>query len=73
MEISKDTVMKAWKDKSFHDSLSPEEQAAIPARPTAADGTALTDDQLEAAAGGTTPACVAGAFGGAYVVSEIID
>ena len=35
----------------------------------AADGSALTDDQLEQAAGGTTPACVVSAYVGSAAVS----
>ena len=38
MEISKETIMRAWKDESFRSSLSPDEQQAIPDRPMAADG-----------------------------------
>ena len=74
MEISKDTIMRAWKDEAFRDSLSAEERAAIPPRPMAQDGSTLTDEQLEAAAGGTTPGCiVVGGFVGGYIVSEIVD
>jgi len=74
MEVSKDTIMRAWKDDGFRQSLSPEEQAAIPDRPTAPDGSPLTDEQLESAAGGTTPGCivVGGAVAG-YGVMEIFD
>ena len=57
MEVSKDTVLKAWKDDGFRNSLSPEVQAAIPDRPMSPDGAELSDEQLEAAAGGTTIAC----------------
>lgn len=74
MEMSKETIMRAWKDDSFRQSLSADEQAAIPGRPTAADGSALTDDQLEAAAGGTTPGCIAaGGFVVGYGAMEILD
>jgi len=74
MELSKNTIMRAWKDESFRESLSETERAAIPPRPTAADGSALSDDQLEAAAGGTTPGCiVVGGAAGGYIVSEIVD
>ena len=74
MELSKETIMRAWKDEGFRNSLSPEEQAAIPNRPTAADGSGLTDEQLEAAAGGTTPGCiVVGGVAGGYIVAEIVD
>ncbi len=67
MDVSKETILKAWKDESFRNSLSDDVRNAIPARPTAQDGTALTDEQLEAAAGGTTPACAAWGLGVAAV------
>lgn len=73
MEVSKETVLKAWKDESFYKSLSPEVQQAIPDRPTMPDGADLTDDQLEAAAGGTTLACGAlfvTAFGAGVKAAE---
>ncbi len=74
MELSKDTIMRAWKDESFRNSLSDDERAAIPDRPTAADGSSLSDEQLEAAAGGTTPGCiVVGGVAGGYIISEIVD
>ena len=74
MEISKDTIMRAWKDEGFRNGLSADERAAIPPRPTAEDGSALTDEQLEAAAGGTTPGCiVVGGAAGGYIISEIVD
>ena len=63
MSVDKDTIMKAWKSEEYRSSLSPEVQKEIPARPTAEDGSALTDEQLEAAAGGTTPACAAWGLG----------
>lgn len=73
MEVSKETVLKAWKDEGFRNSLSPEVQAAIPDRPRSADGDELSDDQLEAAAGGTTLACGAlfvTAFGAGVKAAE---
>jgi mersacidin/lichenicidin family type 2 lantibiotic len=57
MDIDKETIMRAWKSEEYRDSLDPEVRDAIPARPTAEDGSDLTDEQLEAAAGGTTPGC----------------
>jgi mersacidin/lichenicidin family type 2 lantibiotic len=67
MDLSKETILRAWKDDDFRNSLSEGERNAIPARPTAEDGSALTDEQLEAAAGGTTPACAAWGLGVAAV------
>ncbi len=74
MALSKDTVLKAWKDEEFRNSLPPEDRDQLPERPTSADGSQLTDDQLEAAAGGTTALCVATVVASAgYGVSEIVD
>ena len=67
MDVSKDMILRSWKDEGYRNSLSPEEQKAIPARPTATDGSSLTDEQLEAAAGGTTPGCAAWGLGVAAV------
>lgn len=58
MEIDKTTILRAWKDEAFMANLAPEVRQHIPARPTNADGTALTDEMLEQAAGGTTAACI---------------
>lgn len=74
MALSKDTVLRAWKDEQFRDSLSQEDRDQLPDRPTGAHGSELTDDQLEAAAGGTTPLCVATVAASAgYLTSEIVD
>ncbi len=50
-EITKETIVRAWKDEKFHASLAPEVRAQIPAPPQGA--AELSDEQLEAAAGGT--------------------
>lgn len=74
MALSKETVLRAWKDESFRSSLSPEDRNQLPERPTGQDGSALSDEQLEAAAGGTTALCVATVVASAgYGVSEIVD
>lgn len=57
-------VIRAWKDPKYKESLSPEQRDALPDPP--ADLDKLDDKQLEAAAGGSTPACIAA---GAAVVS----
>lgn len=59
MEITKETVLRAWKDEQFRSELPAEVRQQIPARPTADDGGALTDEQLEAASGAATPAIAA--------------
>lgn len=74
MNIDKDTIMRAWKSEEYRSSLAPEVRDAIPARPTGEDGTALTDEQLEAAAGGTTPGCAAvTAFAASVAIEEAWD
>ena len=67
MDVSKDTIMQAWKSEEYRASLPAEVRDQIPARPTAPDGKELTDDQLEAAAGGTTPGCAVWGLGLAAV------
>ena len=75
-QVAKDTILRSWKDEQFYNSLPEEVRSEIPARPEGADGSALSDDQLEAAAGGLTPgaltiaaaagkAALGGAAGGA--------
>jgi mersacidin/lichenicidin family type 2 lantibiotic len=73
MALSKQDVLRAWKDDEFRNGLSPEDRAAIPARPVNEDGSQMSDEQLEQAAGGTTPGCAATAASIAYSVSEIVD
>lgn len=55
MEVTKETVLKAWKDEEFRAGLPEDVRSAIPARPTAEGGGELSDSELETAAGGTTP------------------
>ena len=45
-----DKVIRAWKDPEFRHNLSEEEQAALPENPAGA--IELTDDELDAVAGG---------------------
>jgi mersacidin/lichenicidin family type 2 lantibiotic len=74
MALTKQDVLRAWKDEDFRNGLSPEDRAAVPARPTNADGSDLTDEQLEQAAGGTTPGCVVASVASVgFSVSEIVD
>jgi mersacidin/lichenicidin family type 2 lantibiotic len=66
MELTKDTILRAWRDKSYADSLPDDVREAIPAQPTNPDGSGLSDAELEQAAGGATPLIVgvAGLVGG---------
>ncbi len=74
MDVDKDTIMRAWKSEEYRASLDPEVRDAIPARPTAEDGSDLSDEQLEAAAGGTTPGCAAvTAFAASVAIEEAWD
>lgn len=72
MDIDKSTILRAWKDDDYRQSLPAETRDAIPARPTGPDGTALSDEQLEQAAGGTSPACIA-SFVASLTVEEAWD
>lgn len=78
MEVTKETIVRAWKDEEYHKSLPSEVQQAIPARPVADDGNALSDEQLEAAAGGITPGfvvagVVAGGLASGVATEELTD
>ncbi|HWC28234.1 MAG TPA: mersacidin/lichenicidin family type 2 lantibiotic [Solirubrobacteraceae bacterium] len=69
-------IARAWRDESFRDELPTEVRDTLPPPP---DGVSqMSDEELEAAAGGTTPGCVAAgiAVGGValgYGISEIVD
>lgn len=63
MEINKDTVLQAWKSEEYRQSLPDDVRKAIPALPTSEGGAALTDEELEQAAGGVTPLAALGALG----------
>jgi mersacidin/lichenicidin family type 2 lantibiotic len=49
--LSVQDIIRAWKDKSFRDSLSEEQQAQLPANP--AGLVEIDDEQLVQVAGGT--------------------
>lgn len=72
MALTKDQILQAWKDENYRDGLSPEDRDSLPDRPTAADGSALTDEQLEQAAGGSTPGCVVASYVGSAAVSAAV-
>ncbi len=73
MELTKETIFRAWKDESFRESLPEAQRNAIPARPTGKDGAELSDAELEQAAGGTTPACAFAIGVGAGVAANAIS
>jgi mersacidin/lichenicidin family type 2 lantibiotic len=69
-------IARAWRDESYRNELPTEVREKLPPPPEGASE--MSDEQLEAAAGGTTPGCAAVgiAVGGAvlgYGVSEIVD
>ena len=70
MELTKETILKAWKDESYLASLPEDVRNAIPARPTAPGGKELSDAELEEAAGGTITVglAAAGIVAGAGIV-----
>jgi mersacidin/lichenicidin family type 2 lantibiotic len=73
MDIDKSTILHAWKDEDFKAGLAPEVRERIPPRPTNEDGSELSDEQLEQAAGGTTPACVGAVFASAAASATIAN
>jgi len=69
-------IARAWRDEQYRDRLPAEVREKLPPRPEGASQ--MSDEQLEAAAGGTTPGCAAAgiAIGGValgYGISEIVD
>ncbi|MCY1075295.1 mersacidin/lichenicidin family type 2 lantibiotic [Archangium lansingense] len=52
MSMSKETIIRAWKDPAFRASLSPEERAAVPESPSGRSICELEDSALEDAVGG---------------------
>jgi mersacidin/lichenicidin family type 2 lantibiotic len=48
--LSKDTIIRAWKDAAFRETLSEQERALLPVHP--AGLVLLTDDELNSVAGG---------------------
>lgn len=69
-------IARAWKDEEFREGLPQEVREKLPPRPEGASE--MSDEQLEAAAGGTTAGCAAagvavGSLIGGYGISELID
>jgi mersacidin/lichenicidin family type 2 lantibiotic len=52
MEITKDVILRAWREEGYLNSPPESTRTQIPARPTRADGTELSGADLEEAAGG---------------------
>ena len=64
-------IARAWRDEEFRNGLPADVREKLPPPP---DGAAeMTDDQLEAAAGGTGVACVGLAVGGFGLGMKIED
>ena len=49
-------VIRAWKDESYRESLTPEQRAALPANPAGA--IELTENELAAVDGAMTPVII---------------
>jgi len=72
MDTPTATVLRAWKDESFRNSLTEEQRAAIPSKPENFEQ--LSDDQLENAAGGVTPGLfIAGGIAIGWAANELTD
>ena len=72
MDTATATVLRAWKDESFRNSLTEEQRAAIPSKPENFEQ--LSDDQLENAAGGVTPGMMTRpGFAGDWVVNQVTE
>lgn len=83
MEITKETVLRAWKDEQYRASLPEDVRSGIPEKPVQEDGAELSDDQLDGAAGGIIGAIAAGVAGAgalyagsaavSYAISDSVD
>lgn len=66
-------IVRAWKDDEYRSSLPADVQRQIPEAPEGIDQVSV--EQLEAATGGTTPACIgaaAGVIGAAASVASTV-
>ncbi len=52
--MSKDRIVRAWKDPVFRASLSPEERAQLPAHPAGEAMVELEENELAMVVGGNT-------------------
>jgi mersacidin/lichenicidin family type 2 lantibiotic len=68
MEITKDVILRAWREEGYLNSPPENTRTQIPARPTRADGTELFGADLEEAAGGGPILAGALIVGGAGLV-----
>lgn len=74
---ARQVIARAWKDEEFRNELPREVREKLPPPPDGASE--MTDGQLEAAAGGTTPACVGaaallvGGIGTGYALGEAME
>jgi len=50
--MSKEKIIRAWKDPKYRESLTPEEKAQLPEHPAGPPG-ALDDSELEDVSGGS--------------------
>ncbi|HLO04529.1 MAG TPA: mersacidin/lichenicidin family type 2 lantibiotic [Symbiobacteriaceae bacterium] len=50
--MSRDLIVRAWKNPQFRATLSPEQRALVPAHPAGAE---LDEDELRGAVGGLAP------------------
>ncbi len=65
-------IARAWRDEEYRNSLPAEVREKLPPPPQGAS--TMTDDQLDAAAGGTTPGCAAvTAFAAGVMIEEAWD
>ena len=58
--LNKETIVRAWKDVEFRNSLTEEEQAMLPSHP--AGLIELSDEQFDSVNGGTTACTSAGGY-----------
>lgn len=75
MKVTKDVILAGWKDESYRESLPADVREALPEKPRGGDGSELSDEQLESAAGGFLPIAVgvAGIVGGGLTIGAALE
>jgi mersacidin/lichenicidin family type 2 lantibiotic len=68
MQITQEMILKAWNDDQYRQGLPPEIRDEIGDKPGRDGGAELSDEQLQAAAGG-----IAGSLAASYVDSGSVD
>ncbi|XXF76344.1 mersacidin/lichenicidin family type 2 lantibiotic [Myxococcaceae bacterium GXIMD 01537] len=61
--MTKDMIIRAWKDPSFRASLTEEQRASLPANPAGASAVELNETELQIVVGGVAVVDAGGSSG----------